>query len=245
VAGVPLLTSGLSALAGAGLRRATVVVGHHHEVIWRRYGDAFAGMALRYAHNPRYLTTSNLVSLWLARDAMDDDIILLEGDLRFEPRLIATLLADPRPDVAVVDALREGMDGTVILPRSGGCAGSLVLGRHRGPDFDGLRALKTVNIYKLSARTLRQQVLPRIEAHLGDDHTGNYYESVFGELIAEGRLHLGLLRAEGRWVEIDDAWDWHRAEATFASPSAFHAQHHDRRRPGVGRRAVADMDMVG
>lgn len=225
VGGQPLLTSTLSALAGAGITCTTLVVGHLHGVVRRHYGDAFAGMVLRYAHNPDYLTTSNLVSLWLARNAMDRDVLLIEGDVLFHPTIASRLVHHPASDVAVVDTFRPGMDGTAIVPGGGDRAHALVLKRDQKAGFTTCGAMKTVNMYKLSWRTVRQWVLPRLEAALVHDDPRDYYERVLGELVAEGRLDLALLRAERPWVEIDDVWDWHLAESVFGLRTAATHQH--------------------
>jgi NDP-sugar pyrophosphorylase family protein len=216
IGGEPLLTSTLSSLAAAGVDHTTVVVGHLESVIREAYGRRFDGMAIDYVSNPHFATTSNLVSLWLARGAMDDDCLLLEGDLRFDPALIVDLVRHPAPNVAAVDDHTPDMDGTVILPR-GDHAAKLVLKRDQGPSFDYRGALKTVNIYKLSGASLRDVIVPNLQARVGADHTGQYYESAFAELLAEGRLQLALHHmGDQRWAEVDDEADWLRAEALFA-----------------------------
>ncbi|MFW6049562.1 MAG: NTP transferase domain-containing protein [Myxococcota bacterium] len=216
VADVPILTRALSGLAEAGVRDVTVVVGYLEEAVRGAYGDRFGDVRLTYARNAEYATTTNLVSLWLAREQMDDDVILLEGDIVLEPPLLRDLVAHPEPDVAVVAPHRAGMDGTVILPE-GNRAGRFVLERDQGAGFDYGPALKTVNIYKLSARTLRERVVPELEARVARGSADPYYEAVFGDLVADGRLTMGLLETGAhRWAEVDDAADLQRAEVLFA-----------------------------
>src|SRR5437870_3788641 len=54
VGGRPLLDRMLSALAAAGVRETTIVVGHCADQIRQLAGTRFAGMPIRYVENPDY-----------------------------------------------------------------------------------------------------------------------------------------------------------------------------------------------
>lgn len=56
-----------------------------------------------FVNNPRYASTNYIYSMYLAGDALDDDILLLHGDLVFDKALILALLSDDRPSLCLVN----------------------------------------------------------------------------------------------------------------------------------------------
>ena len=83
VGGRPLLDHQLDAI-----EQVTVVVGYEHEQV----EDAARGRA-EVVHNERYADTNSLYSFWLARDAVEGDLLVLNSDVLFAPRLLRDLLA--------------------------------------------------------------------------------------------------------------------------------------------------------
>ena len=79
-------------------------------------------------------------------------------------------------------------------------------------------SFKTVNIYSFSADTWRH-VSERLDHHILADNVGDYYETVFAELIGEGTLSLRpVLFDDERWYEIDTLADLQEAERVFRDP---------------------------
>jgi len=87
----------LAALARCGISRATVVVGFAAQQVEGFLETlAIPGMEVRSLYNPFYALSDNLATCWLARDLMDDDFLLLNGDTLFEDSLLMRVL-EPRP----------------------------------------------------------------------------------------------------------------------------------------------------
>ena len=112
--GEPLLSTALHMVARVGIDRAVLVVGHMEDVIRAHYGERFAGVELTYVSNPDYATTNNLYTMWLAREQLDEDLILLEGDLRYDVEILQRLVDHPAENVAVVDVGQNVMQITVL-----------------------------------------------------------------------------------------------------------------------------------
>ena len=149
----PILEHQLDALSLAGVRDIVLVVGHLARLLSAKYGTSYGSMNNQYVENRLYASTNNIYSLWLARQHLDGQMLLLEGDLVFEPELLQRLSQTSEPDVAVVERFQPPMDGTVIQTK--GCwASKMVLKAYQGNDFDYGSALKTVNIYKFSHELL-------------------------------------------------------------------------------------------
>ena len=219
VHGKAILEHQLESLAKVGITECVLVVGYLSDVVRRYRGTEFRGIELSYVENERYDETNNLYSLSLARREFGDGIILLEGDLVFETRLLEALLDSPASNGAIADRYQPFMDGTVILPK-GRFAGSMILKRDQGPDFDYSRALKTVNIYKLSGDALSNLIAPELTRYVTEGKTGDYYEAVFADLVSRGSLELAIVLTEDRkWAEVDTAADLEYVESIFPAPA--------------------------
>ena len=173
------------------------------------------GLAVEFVYNPRYATTNNIYSLWLARKLVRAPFLLLESDLVFDHELLSGLLV---PDRIAVAALRWGVDGTTVSLDRDNRVVAFTVGRTTKP---GPRNFKTVNIYSLSRKTW-ERVVARLEQYVAAGKVRDYYEVVFEQLVGEDRIAFeGVHFDPERWVEIDSLEDLHVAEARFNPP------HHD------------------
>ncbi len=217
VAGKPIMEHQLDALNRSGIDRCTIVVGYMAESVSDYFGAKHRGVSLDYVENTVYAETNNLYSFWLAKSHLDDDVLLLEGDLVFDDNLVSQLARSNEENVAIVDRFQSYMDGTVILAKDG-LAESMVLKADQDAKFDYGQALKTVNMYRLSRETLAETILPEMEQFLENGRTNQYYEAAFAKLIETGRMSMAVMNTgRYRWAEIDTLEDLREAEKMFAS----------------------------
>ena len=216
----PIMEHQLEALLLAGVQDVILVVGHLAELLSGKYGASYGGMNIHYVRNHIYDRTNNIYSLWLAKQHLDSQVLLLEGDLVFEPELLQRLTQTREPNVAIVERFQPYMDGTVILtnglPANGLWASRMVLKAHQGDDFDYASAFKTVNIYKLSQELLQDQIVPQLDSYVAQQRYDQYYEAVFADLIAKDAMRLAVLcAAPNKWAEVDTWEDLQAAEELF------------------------------
>ena len=119
----PILGWQLAALARAGVDRAVVVIGFGAERVetWLA-ANPVPGLACETLFNPFYGASDNLISCWLARGAMSDDFLLLNGDTLFEDAVLARMIeSPPAPITLAVDhkANYDDDDMKVSLEASG------------------------------------------------------------------------------------------------------------------------------
>ena len=215
VNGRPILEYQLAALSGSGIRKCVIVVGYLASQVEERFGSSYGGMDISYVLNQDFSSTNNMYSLWLSRHEVDDDILLLEGDLLFEAGIISDLLNTRFLDTAVLDNFDLSMDGTVVIGR-GNQAARMVLKVKQTAEFDYSGALKTVNIYTFSKATMNEFVLPCAADYISSGDKNQFYEAVIADLIDRGDLTLRIHLTDGRlWREIDTPDDLIRAEADF------------------------------
>ncbi len=212
----PMMEYQMEYLDRAGFRECVIVVGYLGDKVRERIGSRFGRIDVKYVENEVYDRTNNIYSLWLARRELDDDVLLLEGDLLYEYGLLQDMLRKRSGNVAVVDRFRPPMNGTVILAK-GGMSEAMVLKSQQSPEFDYRRALKTVNMYTLSRESLADAIVPRLDDYVSEGRTGEYYEAVMSDLIGRGELAMAVhLTGNRMWTEIDTEEELHEAERQFA-----------------------------
>ena len=219
--GQPILLRALRALASQGLSEAVIVVGHHAHKVRERVGSSCCGLAISYVDAPRYLTTNNIRSLWDARDYCDEDIVLLEGDVVFDEKVLAEILQQPGSAAAVVPYQRE-LSGTIVRRDANDSITEFVLAVDQDEDFAIEGAYKTANIYLLRGEMMRSHFLPRLGRNVESGQVDDYYETVLRDLVADESLvdFTAVDISAHRWSEVDDHHDLATTQFQFLDRDA-------------------------
>jgi histidinol-phosphate/aromatic aminotransferase/cobyric acid decarboxylase-like protein/choline kinase len=217
VNGKSLIERALEALVHAGIKRVILVVGYRAEALRAFLAGKFPELEIIYVNNEVYATTNNIYSLWLAREYLAaDDTLLLESDLIFQDEILAKLVADPEPNLAVVSKFEAWMDGTVTMMDDDRNIVSVV----DKSAFKWKRVdeyYKTVNIYKFSKEFSHSYYLPFLDAYLAAFGHNQYYEQVLKVLAFLEDVRFKGFPVNGRrWYEIDDPNDLAVAETIFS-----------------------------
>lgn len=218
VNGVRLIDRMLTQLSALHLKRVLMVVGYkgkeliHH--IGERYADA---LKIEYVENPIYDRTNNIYSLSLVKEQMqEDDTLLIESDLIFSDRLFSMILADERPNIALVAKYETWMDGTMVrIDGDGNIVNFVPKKAFNYQEVDSY--YKTVNIYKFSKTFSQTQYVPFLDAYCKALGNNEYYEQVLRVITLLDKTNLKALDiGNEKWYEIDDVQDLDIAETIFA-----------------------------
>jgi histidinol-phosphate/aromatic aminotransferase/cobyric acid decarboxylase-like protein/CTP:molybdopterin cytidylyltransferase MocA len=216
VNGVPLLGNCLKRLRECGVEETVIVVGHFKDQIMAFAGADYDGMAVRYVVSERYASTNNIYSLWLAREELNEDILLLEADIFFDGALLLALQSLEADTVAAVAPFARGMEGTIAELDGKGYLTRLIEGKEQGASFDYSRVYKTVNIYRLGRAYLKEEFVPLLEKTVAEGRINDYYELVLKQTLERGEHAIKALDcADLSWYEIDDHADRAAAEYLF------------------------------
>ena len=209
VHGVPILGRLVSCLLAQGFDRLVVVVGYRDEQI-RDYLQRYAsGLTIDFVDCREYATTNNICSLWRARGYIREPFVLIESDLVFDSHLLGLMRVRDRIAIA---RFQSPLLGTTVSIDEFGWVTSFRVGAN--PHVPGL-AYKTVNLYSLSTETWRE-VVRRLDRRIAAGKVHDYYEVVFGEMVADGMVTFQSVHFdEGRWCEIDTLEDLRAAEQIF------------------------------
>lgn len=210
IQGVPILEHQVRALLRWGFKRLVVVVGHLAHPIREFLAGWSGALTIDFVVNPRYKTTNNIYSLWLAREVVREPLLLLECDLVFEPDLLSGMLV---PNKIAVSPLRAWMRGTTVtIDHSRRSIETFRVGPSMTGDH---RSYKTVNMYSLS-ETSWSGVAERLGQRISEGRVDDYYEAVFAEMVADGSLCFEPVVFDcERWREVDTMADLREARRIF------------------------------
>ncbi len=221
IEGVTMIERSLRALDDKNLSRIIIVLGFKGEVLKDFITSLNIKTEVVYVTNHVYNTTNNIYSLYMAKDyLLQEDTLLMESDLVFEPHLLDEVLASDYDNLAVVAKHEIWMDGTVVTLSKEDDIKSFVSKN----EFDYGKAdqyYKTVNIYKFSKNFSNQHYVPFLEAYCMAMGNNEYYEQVLKVIAHLDETVLKGLVIEGiEWYEVDDVNDLEIAEVLFASTTA-------------------------
>ena len=200
--------------------RIILVVGYKKEKLKSFLGDSYKGVDIIYVENNDYSTTNNIYSVFLAKDyLLEDDTILIESDLIFEPKILQMVIDNKSENLALVDKHKPWMDGTVVKLNDDFSISHFI----SKADFNYNHVheyYKTVNIYKFSKVFLDKVYVPFLEAYAKAMGNNEYYEQVLKVIVNLDMRHLKALPLNGEtWYEVDDVQDLDNANLIFAEPN--------------------------
>ncbi len=111
IAGRSILQWQLDALIAAGISEIHVITGFHSDQVEAHLATHYPNAGqIRTLFNPFYNVSDNLASCWMARQHMDNDFLLINGDTIFEPAVLEVVLASPAAPVTLTIDVKESYD---------------------------------------------------------------------------------------------------------------------------------------
>ena len=96
-----LIRRSVNLLVNKGISDITVIVGYEADLIRNELKNDVA-----YFENPHFLTTNSIMSLWYAKDLLEDNVLLLNGDLYYEHGILDYAINQTNPVVMLADSTR-------------------------------------------------------------------------------------------------------------------------------------------
>ena len=118
--GLTLLETQLHSLRECGIQDITLILGYRAGQIEAKLESYRSDFNFEVVYNPFYETSNNLVSVWMARHSFTDEIITINGDDMFDPKVISDLMRSPHPITMVTDVKANyDEDDMKIISRKG------------------------------------------------------------------------------------------------------------------------------
>ena len=103
--GETILSRQLCAVQKAGIREVVITTGPFDEVMRKYIASLNLDLAISFVKNPLYNQTNYIYSIYLARQEVRDDLLLMHGDLVFEDGILDEILALPQSSMTVSTSL--------------------------------------------------------------------------------------------------------------------------------------------
>jgi len=196
----------LEALDAAGVRQATLVVGHCAEQVRQVAGERVGRLAVRYVHNPEY-TRGSVISLYTARQCLREPTLVMDADVLFPREFLRRLLASPAPSALLLDRGFADTGEEVKLFTRGDRV--IALGKKVVPEAWDVVG-EGVGFFKCGAEA-GPHFVRYLEKVVDESRGMNEYEDALHMLV--GSHHVAWADVTGLpWTEIDFAEDLRRAE---------------------------------
>ena len=209
VNGVTLLERIIRSLTENGIKDIVITTGSLEEKIKDFIQNKYPEIKITYVKNPIFDKTNYIYSLWLAKDVIgDDDIILLHGDLIYEPKLIKGIIRADKSSVLIRDSKEVPEKDFKARVENG-------LVKKIGVKIFGENARFCVPLYKILKGDF-EKWLVKMEEFIKEGKTNNYAEDALNEITDEVKLYP-VYYTEEPAMEVDDFEDLEKAKRIFKS----------------------------
>ena len=189
----------------ANIQDIIFVVGYKSEVIIDYVNKNYTDFNVNFVDESKMALPkhNNIYSLFLTKDLINDDVVLIESDLLYSEDLLLRL-SNLNHNVMVVSKKQNYMNGTCV---------NILGGRVVKGD-----SYKTVNIYKFEKDFLLNTYFPLLEdCVLNKKQVDIFYETPLLNLLEEN-IFIPLLLDSSEWFEIDSRSDYDIANIRYADP---------------------------
>ena len=203
--GRTLLYRYLETLASLGVRRATIVVGYKQAMIRAAVDGNSCGVSVEYLVNDQFHRGS-ISSLWIARPALDDDVVIMDADVLFHRDILRRLVQSSSPNCLLMDetVTQQGEECMVVV--QGGRVIALTKKMPSRYDYAG----EGVGFLRVR-RADTPAVINSLKHYVDREVWDMEYED--GLLEFFGQVNVGHEKIGGLpWTEIDFPEDVTRAE---------------------------------
>lgn len=192
-----ILSRQLRMLADAGIKDVVITTGYHDGVLVEYCESLDLPLRYTFVRNPIYDQTNYIYSIYCAKEYLDDDVLLMHGDLVFESEVLERLLS--------ADGSCMTVSSTIPLPEKDFKA-RVVDGTVMAVGVDVFdETLAAQALYKLDKADWKAW-LEKIVEFCEDGNTKVYAEDALNELGGAANIRALDVR-DLLCAEIDDAQD--------------------------------------
>lgn len=205
IGGRSLLHRYLEILAGQGIRRTTIVVGYRQEMIRAAVERDACGVTVDFLVNDQFHRGS-ISSLWIARAALDADVIVMDADVLFHRDILRRLVESSHENALLMDETVRQTGEECMVVVAGGRVIALTKKMPDRYDYAG----EGVGFLRVRHADTPHMV-ESLQSHIDKGSWNMEYEDAlqqFFQTVKVGHEKIGGLP----WTEIDFVEDVKKAE---------------------------------
>ena len=205
VDGVSLIGRSVTLLQSRGISDISVITGYKSDLLQNELRHR-----VKFIHNPDFDKTNSIVSLWLAKDLLFDDVILMNADLYYKESILDMAIAQRARAVMMSDCtriedadFRFGVEGSKIVRY-----GNALSNAETDCEYVGI-----VRIDECFISDFRES----LETMVASSDVNNWWEGVLYAFIDDG-ITIYCKDVEGAyWSEVDSPQDYYRLISWISS----------------------------
>ena len=176
-----LLGRTIDSLVSNGFQEFVVVTGYLREMIEDYISSNYPNLTVEYIFNAEYASTNNIYSLWLTKESVkDQDIMLLDSDILFDAPIISALLESPHKNCLALNSHELGDEEIKVI----------VDKTDRIVEISKVCSIKdavgeSVGIEKFSAPLVKQLFDEMDDMILNRQQSNIFYEAAFENIIEQ------------------------------------------------------------
>lgn len=191
----------------SGVRDFVMVTGYRENMIKDFISQKYPDLSIKYITNSDYENNNNSYSLWMTKDHISGDCILLDSDILFDFRIISKLLESEHSDCLAVNTNHLlGVEEIKVIVDST----NKIL--HIGKELDPSNSFgESIGIEKFSHEFFRALGVVLERKIVKEKNVNEFYEKSFQELYDSGNAMFAIDVSEYKSMEIDFPEDLQRA----------------------------------
>ena len=194
-----------------GINDFVMVTGYRENMIKDFISIKYPNLKIQYLTNSDFANNNNSYSLWMAKEKITGECILLDSDILFDYGIISKLLSSEYQNCLAVNTNHKLCEEEikVIIDSSNKI---LHIGKELVPDES---FGESIGIEKFSADFFKKlgDVLDR--KIIKENNVNEFYEASFQELIDEGNVIFAVNVSNYKSMEIDTIEDLERANNIY------------------------------
>ena len=208
IGGISILEHQINSIRDCGITEIVIVVGFRFERVedFLRSYDGL-GVRINTLYNPFYQSTNSLVSLWIARSELDEDIVVMNGDDVYEIGVLDKALSVSNGEICLPVKKRpryEREDMKVVVDDGGITKISKdIPNGETSAESVGIRVFRDTGV-ELLKRAVEEEMR-------NPDAERKWYISSIHRLISKGYKIKPLDIGELYWMDVDCPLDLFRA----------------------------------
>lgn len=188
-------------LENCGINEFVITTGPFKEQI-EFVCQKFDKSKFHFVENPIYNKTNYIYSMWLAKNYLDDDFLMLHGDLVFNQELVKEVLEDERSSICLINEEKE-------LPKKD-FKGRIIDGKLKEVSIDIFDddCYAFQPLYKLKKEDLLKWV-DRVDKFIKEGNVKVYAENALNEILND--INIYTKSYKNNYIdEIDNLDDYKR-----------------------------------
>ena len=202
-----LLERTIDAIVANGINELVIVTGYRREMIENFVTSHYPNLSVNFIYNEQFETTNNIYSLWMTKEAViNDDVLLLDSDILFDSNIITTLVNAPYSSCLALNKHELGEEEIKVIVDSD----------NRIEEISKVCSIEDAIGESIGIEKMANDFIRALFAEMDDmikekGQVGIFYEAAFENIIKQGAAIYAVDTTSCFSMELDTVEDFETA----------------------------------